>query len=602
MISVSHRVVVHETEPGVCLTTASGLSIETASREHPLIAGLLLAVAALVVGMPLFAGQVLGGHDIVVYLINAQQMAENQREGELFPAWAGGFNAGYGSPTLLFFPPLTSYLHATAIHLGIPVIAGVCIWSMVGLFFSGAAMFGWLRSIGSCPSALAGALVYMVAPYRVINLYHRSALAEHWAFVWPPLILWAATTSRMPPAVRVPLVAFSVVALLLSNIPLALLFGVGLATWFVLSTDLRGRRLEVAGGAALGFVMAAFALVPQALSSSLLAVDHIYGASAGRFRPSANTLFSHGLDTWNFNAQVSTIVVATFVIILLAYLLTPGETRLRIGIRATVIGATLCVIFTLGHAGLLWEAIPLFSKLQFPWRVASLLTFAVALMVATLDRRRGWILATLVAAVSLVFSPWTRTVPISAFLAEEPPPIPAGQVFPDPHDAWEAGGGGWYWRHENLAEIWFLAANVRPFLLSDLAGNRAPQLDAIRDRPAVLMEDQTTPVRVRFWGSIRREVEVHSSVSGTLLWRVIRFPEMTVTIDNRPVEIFTDPTTGLLAHLIPAGEHVVRWKWGAFTALSWARRASLAGFLLSIGILLAAVVRLRTASRSAPGV
>ncbi len=246
MISVSHRVVVHETEPGVCLTTASGLSIETASREHPLIAGLLLAVAALVVGMPLFAGQVLGGHDIVVYLINAQQMAENQREGELFPAWAGGFNAGYGSPTLLFFPPLTSYLHATAIHLGIPVIAGVCIWSMVGLFFSGAAMFGWLRSIGSCPSALAGALVYMVAPYRVINLYHRSALAEHWAFVWPPLILWAATTSRMPPAVRVPLVAFSVVALLLSNIPLALLFGVGLATWFVLrpTSEVAGWRLR----------------------------------------------------------------------------------------------------------------------------------------------------------------------------------------------------------------------------------------------------------------------------------------------------------------------------------------------------------------------
>ncbi len=65
----------------------------------------------------------LAGHDIVVYLINAQQTAENLRSGEVFPAWGGGFNAGYGSPSLLFFPPLTSYLHALPVlcrHPGDP--------------------------------------------------------------------------------------------------------------------------------------------------------------------------------------------------------------------------------------------------------------------------------------------------------------------------------------------------------------------------------------------------------------------------------------------------------------------------------------------------
>ena len=73
---------------------------------------LALALVAMVVGLPLVAGRVLFGHDIVNYLIIAQQTAENLRQGMVFPAWGGGFNAGFGSPLLLFFPPLTGAIHA----------------------------------------------------------------------------------------------------------------------------------------------------------------------------------------------------------------------------------------------------------------------------------------------------------------------------------------------------------------------------------------------------------------------------------------------------------------------------------------------------------
>jgi len=558
---------------------------------------LALILVTLVAGLPLMIGRVLSGHDIVVYLINAQQTAENLRAGEIFPAWGGGYNAGFGAPTLIFFPPLTSYLHAIPILLGVPVIVGVSVWSLIGLWLSGFAMYVWLSSSGFRSNALLASMVYMVAPYRMIDLYSRSALAEHWAFVWPPLILWVATVPGLGSMTRISLVAFSTAALLLSNIPLATFFGAGLAVWFVVSKQINGKRAAVLGGAALGFFVAAFALVPQALSSSLLAVDQYYGPAAGRFRPSANTLFNGG-GIWDFNAQVSTMVVAAFVLVLLSFVLLPRQTNSEKGAWLVVIASGLCLVAATKPAGLIWDALPLVSKFQFPWRIGSLLVFAVAFMVALLDRRRGWLLVSLVVVTSLPFSGWGHTFPAAAFLSPEPPSPPAGTVFPNPHTAWEAGSGGWYWRHENLAEIWFLAANVRPFLLPDLAGNSAPQLDAIRDRPAVLMEDQTIPVRVRFWGSVRREVEVHPSVSGTLLWRVTRFPEMSVTIDNHPVEVFTDPKTGLLAHPLPAGEHMVEWKWEAFTALSWAHRVSLTGFLLSIGILLAGVVWSRTASGS----
>ena len=551
---------------------------------------LALILVTLVAGLPLMIGRVLSGHDIVVYLINAQQTAENLRAGEIFPAWGGGYNAGFGAPTLMFFPPLTSYLHAIPILLGVPVIVGVSVWSLVGLWLSGMAMYGWLSSAGFRSNALLASVVYMIAPYRMIDLYSRSALAEHWAFVWPPLILWVATVPGLGSMTRISLVAFSTAALLLSNIPLATFFGAGLAVWFVVSKQINGKRALVLCGAALGFFVAAFALVPQALSSSLLAVDQYYGPAAGRFRPSANTLFNGG-GIWDFNAQVSTIVVAAFVLVLLSFVLLPRQTRSEKGVWLVVIASSLCVVAATKPAGLIWDALPLVSKFQFPWRIASLLVFAVAFMVALLDRRRGWLLASLVVVTSLPFSGWGHTFPEAAFLSPEPPSPPAGTVFPDPHTAWEAGSGGWYWRHENLAEIWFLARNQKLFILPELAGNPARQLDPIRNRPAVVLDDPAAAIRVVSWGSTKREVEVDTSVAGTLMWRVINFPDMTVTLDGKSVPTEADPTTGLVTHLIPVGDHRVVWSWFPFPALRLGRLVSTGTVLFSCALLMIGFTR-----------
>lgn len=551
---------------------------------------IVLVLVALAAGAPLVFCRVLAGHDIVVYLINAQQTAENLRSGEVFPAWGGGFNAGYGSPSLLFFPPLTSYLHGFPVLAGIPVILGVCFWSLAGLFLSGLAMFGWLRSTGYGHGALPGAVVYMVSSYRLIDLYHRSALAEHWAFVWPPLILWVASSAGLRPGVRSALTAFFVAALLMSNIPLGILFGFGLACWFISSRILSGRRLVVALGVLLGFGIAAFAIVPQILSSTLLSVDQFYGAEAGRFRPSANTLFSGDLHAWDFNTQVSVAFIAAFVLVLVAYFLIPPERRTEVGVRAAVIGAAICVVMAAKPAGLVWEALPVLSKFQFPWRIASLLTFGLAFIVAHLDRRRGWLLVVLVVAATLPFSGWVRTQPVATFCSQEPSRPPAGTVFPDPYTAWEAGSGGWYWRHHNLAEIWFLAANVKPFLIPELSGNRARELDSIRNRPAVVLEHTEARVRVVSWGSTRRELAVETPAAGTLMWRAIEFPRMEVTVDGSPVPVRADSTTGLVVHGIPAGEHRVVWSWTPFPALRAGRVVSATSIVVSCALLLVGLV------------
>jgi hypothetical protein len=535
----------------------------------------VLSVTTAVVGAPLLAGRVLAGHDIVVYLINGQQMADNLRSGELFPAWGGGFNAGFGAPTLLFFPPLTSYLHAGPLLGGVPATIGVSFCTLLGLFLSGAVVFGWIRSAGHVSAALPAALIYMITPYRLIDIYYRSALAEHWAFVWPPLVLWVATASGIGWPTRIALLAVSVGLLLVSNIPLAVLFGVALGAWFVLSSSLRSRRSVVAAGAILGFAVAAFALVPQALSGSLLSVDRYYGAGAGRFSPSANGLFRNGLDLGEFNTLVSLCVVALVVCAALVYAALEPSARRDRGVSVAAVGTILLLVATTSPVGPIWDALPVVSKFQFPWRLASVMTLAVAILVSRLSVRRAWLIVVLAAAVAVPFLGWDRTAPMSTFSSPEPEPLPPGTVFPDPRTAWEAGSGGWYWRHHNLAEIWFVAANAPPFLLPELAGHRAPQLDAIRGRPAVVVGDSDASVEVVGWQPLRRELRISSAVGGDLLWRVVEFPDMRVTIDGVLVTISADPVTGLVRNQIPAGMHTAVWTWVPFPALRWARGVSL---------------------------
>ncbi len=558
------------------------MSIGSTHPRRTTVVVLLLTTG--VVGLPLFVGRVLGGQDIVNYLIVAQQTAANIRVGQFFPAWGGGFNAGYGSPLLVFFPPVTGVVNALPVLAGVPVAAGVSMLSLLALLLSGLALFCWARSAGFGRTALPAAVIYMVAPYRLVDLFLRSALAEHWAFIWPPLILWVAASRGIRPLFQVSLIAVLVAALLLTNLPLAVLFGISLAVWVLVSESLRGRRLTTAAGAALGFALASFALVPQAAASTLLDLDACFGAGAERLRPSANTLFSAGFSVWNLNTVFSLVLLFSFVVTIVAYLLLSPAKRTERGARATILAAAICVAVTIGPAGPVWDATPVLSNLQFPWRITAVLTLIAAILVARLEARRAWVVVVVATLLAIPFSGWNRTVPRSVFSGEKPPPTSAGTVFPDPSTAWEAGSSGWYWRHDNLVELCLLPENMKPFMMAELAGTPSPKLDLIRDRPAAVIEDPSAPVRVIEWGQVERRVEVDASVAGTLLWRVISFPEMRVWVDGEEVEVFTDPTTGLLAHRLPRGRHVVHWAWKPFREMRWGRVISAVALLVTVGL------------------
>jgi hypothetical protein len=330
----------------------------------------------------------------------------------------------------------------------------------------------------------------------------------------------------------------------------------------------------------LGFVAAAFALVPQAMSSVVLDTERYYGAGADNFRPSANTLFVDGFGVWNLNTVFSLAVVVTAALGLVAYWVLPVTLRRRRSERLMVVAVVAGVVATTGISGPVWDLLPVVSKLQFPWRITALLTFVCAVLVGRADARRAWIMVLVVAAAAVPFSSWDRTAPVEAFVAPRPSLSAPGTVFPDPIAAWQAGSGGWYWRHEKLVEPWLVPKTQHPLLLEELSGQPVAQFDSIRGRPAAVSGGSESSIRVVRWGQTERELEVDLDAGGSLVWRVIPFPDMPLRLDGSPVPGFVDSETGLLAQNVPAGRHRVTWSWSPPPAFRAARIVSMLAVLV----------------------
>jgi hypothetical protein len=338
-------------------------------------------------------------------------------------------------------------------------------------------------------------------------------------------------------------------------------------------------------------------LVPQALAGRFLNLEICFGPTTPRLRPSANTLFAAGFNEWNLNTVFSLALLATFSLVVLAYGLLPAPRKKGMAERGILAAAICCVLVTLGPAGPAWDALPLLSNLQFPWRITAVLTLLAATMVASLELRQAWLVAALAVVLSIPFASWDRTVPQSVFSVPEPPVSLAGSVFPDPLAAWEAGSGGWYWRHHNLVELCLVPQSMRAFFFDEFRGTPSSHLDTVRHRPAGMIGDPAATARVIEWGQTTREIELESDRGGTLLWRVIWFPGMEIAVDGVPVETFEDPPTGLIAHRLPPGSHRVRWSWRAFPALRVGRGISLA----TLAVIVALVVWSTVGWRRRPG-
>jgi hypothetical protein len=351
--------------------------------------------------------------------------------------------------------------------------------------------------------------------------------------------------------------------------------------------------------------LGAFLLAGQSLAGAWTRTEIWYGATAARgFRPTENGLFSSLALDREFNVRVSLVIVGTFLLIALGVLGEMGSRRGRSNERFFWGGAgLLALLSTLPGAGVVWEAVPVLSKLQFPWRVGAVLTLIFSALLVKVERRSlRFVLTFTVLAAALPFLGSSTTL-IEGLLSQrtaKAAPSAACTVAPSPEavaTAWGDVSNLWM-RNPLLLDVWYVPRSAAPGLVAEVFGDGAPIYPALRRQVAFAPAEPDAPVRVVTCRHPNREVEIELQSASQVVLRAFFFPGFTVRVDRRLVSAEQDPRSGLLSVSLPAGVHRVEWSWAAPPRVFFARGVS--GFSLIVLSALVLMAGFRKEEKAAP--
>lgn len=378
-------------------------------RARPLIAQLPCAAgaaaAALLAGLPLFRFAAMSGHDALEYLPRSEEFFSLLASGQWFPRWAPDLSAGHGEPFFSFNPPMIYYLTAAFHALGANFVAAEDLASFALLLTASLGMYALAASYFGRHGGLVSATAYVFAPYVLVALYVRHALADFAAFAFLPLIFLGIWRFAERDGVRwLTLATVSLAALLLSSSSVALI-AVPAFSALALWQALHRRSWSVLGRGAwalmIGVGLAAFFWVPALGEKQFVQVGRLLQGSLN-YHNHFVYLFQLLYSPWGYGLSVPgptdgmsfAIGPAYLALAVVAAFFLP-QIRQRSPATAAAVGFALVLsvvaaLLTTFQTQWLWDRVPLLPYLQFPWRFLALVAFGTAFVagaaVALVDR------------------------------------------------------------------------------------------------------------------------------------------------------------------------------------------------------------------------
>ena len=364
---------------------------------------LLLVIPAL---LPLVApGYFLQAHDARHSIFFLVEFDQTLRDGALWPVWGADHALGFGYPLWLIYAPL-AYFVAEGFHLiGLGYAEAIkATWALC--FIIGAlGMYRLARRWWGVTAALVAAVAYTYAPYHLVQIYVRGALAEFAALAWLPWVLlafvalWEAPTAR-----RAALAALAFGLLLLSHTVSMLTFAPLIGGYLALKTIQTWRgdrangssRLRAAVGWSavaliLGGMLAAVFLLPMLAERNQIVqsqwVNATYDYRQHFVYPAQffNPAWGYGYSVAGVNDAMSFQLgllgfLGAAVGILAALRKPDGLTSHRAEALFLALAAAVALFAMTPAAAWVWDILPLVSLVQFPWRLLAPVVVTLALL------------------------------------------------------------------------------------------------------------------------------------------------------------------------------------------------------------------------------
>jgi hypothetical protein len=532
-----------------------------------------LALLTLLAGLPLFQFKIMSGHDALEYLPRAVEFYEGLRAGQLFPRWAPDLSAGYGQSFFNFNPPLFYYVSAFFHALGFSFVASQNLACFALLLLAGLGMYLLAGEVFGLRGGLVSAAAYLFAPYLLVTLYVRHALADFSAYPFIPLAFWGlyrfATGGRYHFML---LGALSMALLLLSSNPVALftfpafLLFMG---WLTCVERIWRALLRGFWCLGLGLGLSAFFWLPALAERGLVHTDRLlegYLSYRHHFVYLYQFLFSpwgYGLslpgpvDGMSFSVGPVHLLLAAAALLLIR--------RIRQGARRASLLLSFFLVLSLLAAFLasnislfLWERVSLLQFLEFPWRFLSLVAVSTAfvcgfpfLLLGPEDRRlANGSMGVLICVLFLLGFPHARP--------------------------------------ERFFEVRNADYSPRTIAARDIAVTTAREYEPIwvQERPQTPAEERLTLVEGQGRVSVVRlspaYYEFHVGVTEAARLRVntFYFPGWTLSVDGAERPVDYSNSQGLIEFSLERGEHLVQLRFADTPVRRWSTRLSLLALFL----------------------
>lgn len=524
-------------------------------------------------------------HDIGNLLPAMQQFDKGIRSGVVYPRWFADINFGYGVATGNFYPPgifyLGSLFHALT-NDWVDTLFLICALGSVG---SGLALYLLARSFYGKLASATAAVLYMLLPYHMIDLYWRGAIPEFVGFVFIPVTLYCAYRLGVAGGARwVAAVGLSHGLYLMTHLPVGYLFTYVLAfyalVWAARARDLK-IAIRIAAGMALALVVSAAYWLPAALEGK-----YVYEWASEIF-PYHQTYLTL-LPTQDYFTQTVndsfTLLVTTLLVAVLVFRAVPRPSA------------------SVGQHGSAAEEGRDRMQAYLQTRNWITLGFAAAFMSTSFSIY----ISRLIPKIQVAVPPFRWLAIASVFTSLSVAAVidylrePSGKA-----SAW-----AWVYRAAVAAAIllnvWTAAGITRgalrnptyappaSFVDSGFTPRDSTRPDSLPDTAPVVIEPEGGLSETLRWDPQNRQVRVKVTEASTVRLKTYNFPGWTARIDGSPTRLESDKD-GAQVIAVPPGVHVIETRFENTPPRTAGAAATIIGFLLAFG--LAAGDQLRRSGR-----
>src|SRR3989338_4837678 len=112
-------------------------------------------------------------------------------DGQFPPRWSGGLLNGFGYPLFLFSYHLPWWIAQLPRIIGADIFLSIKFVFVATYVFSAIAMYLFIKNMWGKVAAFTASFVYIVTPFRFVDIFVRAALGESVSFAFIPLVFWA---------------------------------------------------------------------------------------------------------------------------------------------------------------------------------------------------------------------------------------------------------------------------------------------------------------------------------------------------------------------------------------------------------------------------